>query len=169
MQVVEMDLRNLVCGNFLARLHRCWLIRAHSGTLVGGEDNEREVSFSEKKQNKTVCLKNICCVLSRVFSISDIPWFVEVQHHPDSVPCLVDLFDVILAGDFHNLSEHVLQLSGLPLGKTLLPTSHVRKIWLMKTSNETLHVLLGDLHSPVQLNSSLILLSKLILVLIQLV
>lgn len=59
--------------------------------------------------------------LSRVFSISDIPWFVEVQHHPDSLPRLVDLFDVILAGDFHNLSERVLRLGGLPLGKALLP------------------------------------------------
>lgn len=52
--------------------------------------------------------------------LDDLPLFVKVQHHPDAVSGLVDLLDVVLAGDFHHLPEHVLQLSRLPLRKTLL-------------------------------------------------
>lgn len=33
MQVVEMDLRNFVWGNFLANWLMCWLMRAHNGML----------------------------------------------------------------------------------------------------------------------------------------
>lgn len=39
MQLVEMDFRNLVWGNFLASSARCWLISVHRGMLGIRKEN----------------------------------------------------------------------------------------------------------------------------------
>lgn len=58
-----------------------------------------------------------------------LPLFVEVQHHPDALSGLVDLLDVVLSGDFIQLSERVLYLRRLPLGEPFLSAQSHEEHW----------------------------------------
>lgn len=65
-------------------------------------------------------MKNFTRYFPHSCLLDDLPLLVEVQHHPDAISSLVDLFDVVLSRDFCHLTEHILQLGCFPFGKTLL-------------------------------------------------